>query len=417
MSSQSKHVLIIGGGVVGLCSAYFLVKSGFEVTIVDRSSNGDSSGCSFGNAGFIVPSHFVPLAAPGMMSQGLKWMLRSDSPFYVKPRFDLNLLRWTMLFNQAATKTRVNAAAPILRDLSIRSKRLFQELDGELNFGLKPSGLRMMYQTEKCRAEELEMAEQAATLGIEANELSSADVQSEEPNLQTNVIGAVTYPGDASLNPSLFMTKMRESLVTSGVHFKNGVEVKALNLDGGKISSVVTDSGELTADEYVLAGGSWSQKLAKTIGLKLPVQAGKGYNFTVDNASQQVAVPSILCEAKVAVSPLGDKTRFGGTMELAGLDRSISPVRVNAIKKAVQQYFPDFDQTKFDGAAPWAGLRPCSPDGLPYIGRTAKAQNLIIATGHAMLGLSLGPVTGELIRDSILGKEQPSKLIDPDRYG
>lgn len=416
MNSGSKHVLIIGGGVIGLCSAYFLRKSGCEVTVVDRSSERDSSGCSYGNAGFIVPSHFIPLAAPGMMSQGLKWMLRSDSPFYVKPRLDLDLINWTLLFQRASTKKRVNVAAPVLRDISLRSKALFGEMKNDFDFEMRHSGLRMIYQSEGCKAEELEMAEHASKLGIEAVELSASQVQDAESSLETKSIGAVTYPGDSSLNPSEFMDTLRRSLEASGVKFIHNSEVQRIETNGKSVSGIQTNSGVLTADEYVLAGGSWTQILGKQIGLNLPLQAGKGYNVTVQNSSQQVSMPSILCEAKVAVSPFANATRFGGTMELAGLDRSISSVRLNAIKKAVVNYFPNYDSSVLDKPEPWAGLRPCSPDGLPYIGRTSKAKNLTVAAGHAMLGLSLGPVTGELVRDAILDEARISGLLNPDRF-
>ena len=416
MRSDSKHVLIIGGGIIGLCSAYYLRKSGCEVTVVDRLVEDDLSGCSYGNAGFIVPSHFVPLASPGVLRQGLKWMLRSDSPFYVKPRIDLDLIKWTLLFQRAATKSRVDEAAPVLRDISLRSKALFQQLSQELQFTMRDSGLRMMYQTEACRAEELEMADRAAKLGIEAKELTATDVQVAELDLETNVIGAVTYPGDSSLNPTEFMSSLKQSLLGSGVKFIYDSEVSRIEMEGNSVSNLVTYSGNIKADEYVLAGGSWSQKLAKQIGLNLPLQAGKGYNVTVQNPTQQISMPSILCEAMVAVSPFDNATRFGGTMELAGLDKTISKVRLNAIKKAVTTYFPNYHSDVLDKSKPWAGLRPCSPDGLPYIGRTAKASNLTIATGHAMLGLSLGPVTGELVRDAVLDFEMNSELLEPDRF-
>ncbi len=413
---RSKHVLIIGGGVIGLCSAYFLRKAGCEITVVDRSSEHDSTGCSYGNAGFIVPSHIIPLAAPGVMGQGLKWMLRSDSPFYVKPRLDLDLIKWTWHFQRAANQARVNVAAPVLRDISLRSKVLFGEMRKDLDFEMRCTGLRMLYQTEACRVEELEIAEFAAKLGIEANELTPAQVQSEESCLETNTIGAVTYSGDSSLNPSEFMRSLRRSLETSGVKFIYNTEVKQIELEGKSISGIRTELGVLTADEYVLAGGVWSQNLAKKIGLNLPLQAGKGYNVTVQNPMQQVSRPTILCEAKVAVSPFEGATRFGGTMELTGLDRTISPVRLNAIKKAVVRYFPNYNSSVLEKPGPWVGLRPCSPDGLPYIGRTGKANNFIIATGHSMLGISLGPATGELVRDTILSDVYTSEPFCPDRY-
>ena len=416
MNQNPKHVLIIGGGVIGLCSAYYLRKSGCEVTVVDRSSEDDLTGCSHGNAGFIVPSHFVPLAAPGMMTQGLKWMLKSDSPFYIKPRFDLDLIKWTLLFQNSATKEHVEKAAPVLRDISLRSKALFLSMKNDFQFQMRESGLRMMYQTETCRAEELEMAEHASKLGLEAIELTASQVQEQESTLDTNSIGAVIYPGDSSLNPGEFMASIKQSLLNSGVKFIHNTEVVSIQMENDSISGIKTNSEVLTADEYVLAGGSWSQKLGKGIGLNLPIQAGKGYNVTVQNPNQQVSMPSILCEAKVAVSPLENATRFGGTMELAGLDRSVSQVRLNAIKKAVASYFPNYNSEALGIPDPWAGLRPCSPDGLPYIGRTSKAKNLIIATGHAMLGLSLAPVTGELVRNAVLDFEMNCKPLDPDRF-
>lgn len=414
--NSERHVIVIGSGIIGLSSAYFLHKEGFRVTVVDENSEADTAGCSYGNAGFIVPSHFVPLAAPGVISQGLKWMMQSDSPFYVKPRLSADLIKWVMHFNTASTKARVDAAAPILRDLNLRSSQLYQSLSKEFDFGLEHRGLRMMYKTEACKVEELEMAAHAAKLGIETQELTSDQVQAQESELKTDVLGAVVYPGDSHLLPSKLMAGLKSFLVASKVEFLYNHRVTKLNVEAGRISSISTSKGELLADEFVLAAGSWSAELAKEIGLNLPLQAGKGYNITINKTDQQVSMPTILCEAKVAVSPMGESLRFGGTMEVAGLNRSVSDKRVSAIKKAAVSYFPNLNPTALDKPKPWAGLRPCSPDGIPYIGKTSKAQNLTIACGHAMLGLSLGPVTGELVKDAILGIEPSVNLINPDRY-
>lgn len=414
--NSERHVIIIGSGIIGLNSAYFLQKEGFRVTVVDENSEADTTGCSYGNAGFIVPSHFVPLSAPGVISQGLKWMMQSDSPFYVKPRLSADLIKWVMHFNSASTKARVDEAAPILRDLNLRSSQLYRSLSKEFDFGLEHRGLRMMYKTEVCKVEELEMAAHAAKLGIETQELTSDQVQAQESDLKTDVLGAVVYPGDSHLLPSKLMVGLKARLVASNVEFLYNHRVTKLNIEAGRISSVSTSNGELQADEFVLAAGSWSAELAKGIGLNLPLQAGKGYNITINKTDQQMSMPTILCEAKVAVSPLGESLRFGGTMEVAGLNRSVSDKRVSAIKKAAVSYFPNLDPSTLDKPKPWAGLRPCSPDGIPYIGKTSKAQNLTIACGHAMLGLSLGPVTGELVKDAILGIEPSVDLISPDRY-
>lgn len=414
--NSDRHVLIIGSGIIGLSSAYFLQKEGFRVSVVDENTEADSTGCSYGNAGFIVPSHFIPLAAPGVISQGLKWMMKSDSPFYIKPRLNADLIKWVMQFNRSATKEKVQAAAPVLRDLNLRSGRLYDELSKEFDFGLEHRGLRMMYKTEACKREELEMAAHAAKLGIETQVLTGDQVQAQESDLKTDVLGAVMYPGDSHLSPGKLMAGLRERLVSNGVEFHYSTEVKKLNSVDGNIESITTTKGALKADEYVLAAGSWSAELAKQLDLNLPLQAGKGYNITIDKTDHQVSIPSILCEAKVAVSPMGESLRFGGTMEVAGLNRSVSDKRVSAIKKAAVNYFPNLDPTALDKPKPWVGLRPCSPDGIPYIGKTSTAKNLTVACGHGMLGLSLGPVTGELVKDAILGIEPSTDLINPDRY-
>lgn len=417
MSGNSdRHVLIIGGGIIGLCAAWNLRKEGFEVSVVESGQRSDTSGCSYGNSGLIVPSHFVPLAAPGVITQGLKWMMKGDSPFYIKPRLNSDLMAWVLHFKKASTTSRVEVAAPILRDLNLRSRELYDELAKVIDLGLEHRGLRMMYKTEACKRHELEMATMATKLGIETMELTGQEVQARESALKTDVLGAVIYPRDSHLSPSKLMDGLKQKLKMDGVYFQYGQEVKQLNMEDGYISSITTLNGELQADEFVLAAGSWSAEIAKQIGLHLPLQAGKGYNVTIEKTAQQISMPSILCEARVAVTPIGDSLRFGGTMEVAGLSRSISPNRVEAIKKAALSYFPNLDRQQLDQPKPWAGLRPCSPDGLPYIGRTSKAENLTVASGHAMLGLSLGPVTGELVRDAILGKAAISPLINPDRF-
>jgi D-amino-acid dehydrogenase len=195
-------------------------------------------------------------------------------------------------------------------------------------------------------------------------------------------------------------------------------EVTGWRASGGRIEAVRTHGGEFSADEYVLAAGSWSPGLARGLRLRLPMQPGKGYNLTLPQPKRLPAMPMTLAEARVAVTPMGSSLRFAGTMELAGLDQSINPTRVNAIAQAVPRYFPEFSPDDFRDVPAWSGLRPCSPDGLPYVGRSGRYANLSIAAGHSMMGVSLGPITGKAMAEIVSG-EAPSldvSALSPDRY-
>jgi D-amino-acid dehydrogenase len=203
-------------------------------------------------------------------------------------------------------------------------------------------------------------------------------------------------------------------------------------LDGKRVRAAVTvpskplagknagnGTEEIEADEWVLCGGSWSPVTASKLKLSLPMQAGKGYSLTMAKTAKSPSIPAILGEARVAVTPMGDSLRFAGTMEVAGLNTDVNPSRVRGILKSIPKYYPEFSASDFEGIQPWVGLRPCSPDGLPYVGRTQRYDNLCIATGHAMMGLSLGPITGQLISQTVSGEKPAlmSALLDPDRYG
>ncbi|MEQ2009391.1 MAG: FAD-dependent oxidoreductase [Limisphaerales bacterium] len=448
---MSKHILIIGSGVIGLCTAYYCARRGHRVTVLDREA-ADHEGCSFGNAGMITPSHFVPLAAPGMVALGLKWMWNPESPFYIKPRLDWDLFNWAFKFWQVSTDARVNRAAPLLRDLNLASRACFEELaeswsgsrrreeaptsqsaignrQSAINqsvltsaptgdFGLTTRGLLMLCKTQRGLDHEAEFAAHANQLGVPAQVLDAKQAAAMDPAVTLDVAGAVFFPKDAHLTPSRFMAALRAQCEAAGVRFKWNTEATGFAQHAARITSVRTARGDFTADEVVLCGGSWSPLLAHKFGLSIPMQAGKGYSLTLPKPPQLPQLCSICTEARLAVTPMGTSLRFGGTMEIAGLNEDINPVRVRGIIKSALKYLPAFKESDFDGVPPWRGLRPCSPDGLPYIGRTAKFANLSIATGHAMMGLSLGPVTGQLMA-KILSGESPEfdlSLLSPDRY-
>src|SRR5688572_15418300 len=421
---MSRHVLVVGGGVIGLCTALYCAQRGWRVTVVER--NGEQrDGCSFQNAGIVVPSHFVPLAAPGMVALGLKWMWNPASPFYIKPRASWDLVDWALKFRRAANGGHVRRAAPVLRDLTFASRDCFEQLAmPENDFGFVKSGTLMLCRTRHALEEETRTADLARALGIPAEVLDAGQTAAIDPGVRMDIAGSVHYPGDCRVTPDRLMGSLQRRLAQAGAKFLWNTEVTDWRVDdnnegNGKVRAVKSSDGrEIEADEFVLSAGSWSPQLARALGIKLPMQAGKGYSLTLPRPRQSPQFCAILTEARVAVTPMDGALRFAGTMEIAGLNEDITPARVRGIIDAVPRYYPDLERADFEGIQPWRGLRPCSPDGLPYLGRTARYSNLVVATGHAMMGITLGPITGSLAAD-ILSGEKPGldlALLSPDRY-
>jgi len=412
---MTKKITILGAGVIGLSSALYCARRGMSVTIVER--NGAlREGCSFGNAGMVVPSHFIPLAAPGMVKLGLKWMWNPESPFYIKPRFDRDLLAWGLRFWQASTPSHVAAAAPILRDLHLLSRQCFEDIGVEI--GLVKKGLLMLCKKQQTLDEEAHTAEMARQLGIPAEVLDAAATAALDPSVTMNVCGSVYFPKDCHLSPSRFIAALESELRTLGAQFLWETDVHGFEVEGSSIRALKTSAGLVEADEFVLTGGVWSAELAGHLGLRIPMQAGKGYSLTLGSPRQLPVLCSICTEARLAVTPMDGALRFGGTMEMSGLDESITQCRVRGITRAVPEYFPAFAESDFADIQPWRGLRPCSPDGMPYLGRTRRWGNLVVATGHAMMGLSLAPATGTIVANLIDGSPPlvSLDLLSPDRF-
>ncbi|AZQ58647.1 FAD-dependent oxidoreductase [Maribacter sp. MJ134] len=414
---MSKNIVIIGGGIVGLSSAYYLHKAGHEVTVIDKSDI--TSGASFVNAGYITPSHIIPLASPGMIATGIKMMFNSASPFYMKPRLDKDFLQWSWYFHKSSTNAKVEKAIPLIKEINIISRELYADIkqSGDLGtFQLERKGLLMLYKTEKSYLHEAEVAKKASFLGLEVNELNKEELQNIEPNIRIDALGAIHYECDGHTTPTEFMPKMLNYLKKQGVKVKTNEEVEDIVLKNQRITGLRTDKDVYEADDVVMAAGSWSGELSKKLKINLPLQAGKGYRINVERETG-ISLPAILMEAKMAVTPMNGFTRFAGTMEFSGINNIIRKERVLAIAKGAKTFYPELEIQKEEIENASTGMRPVSPDGLPYIGKSKTVKNLTFATGHAMMGWSLGPATGKLISE-IIDEQKLSMSIDafaPDR--
>lgn len=416
--SSGKHIVIVGAGIVGFSTAYYLQKRGCQVTILDNTDGTDN--CSFGNAGYVSPSHFIPLAAPGMIAQGMKWMFDPESPFYIKPSFDPEVISWGLKFKAASTQKRVDAALPVMNALTVQSKRLYEEIisDENLDEGYVNKGLLLLCKTKHVLEEEAEVAHLAQRFGLKTEVLTPQEAMSMDPGIEFDIEGATYFEEDACMTPHVFMRSFRKLLEEKGVDIKYEKEVTGIEYENDSIRSLLIGEDEIEADEYIIAAGTWTGDLLKKLNIKLPLQPGKGYSFLLDEPVVKPTIPSILVEGRIATTPMIDGFRIAGTMELTGKNFDINPRRVQGIVKSVSKYLPQFKEQSFDNIDVWAGLRPVSPDGLPYIGRSEKVSNLLVGTGHAMLGWTLGPVTGHLLAQQVIGEEPDisSKLLAVERY-
>ena len=390
------------------------------MTLVERNAEGADS-CAHGSAGYVSPSHVEPISAPGMVWQGLKWMMSSRSPFYIKPRLSIDLMHWGWLFAQNCTPEHRLRSAPVLAQHCLESRKLFVELAEKTgnSFEFEAQGLFNLCKTPETVAKyEKGLVALANSVGVEAKILTPQQVAALEPGVRLDIAGAAYFPIDAHISTRKFIPALVALMKHQGVKFQWGTSVQGWRSEGGKVTGLATSAGNLVADEYVLATGSWAPETVRGLGLALPMQAGKGYSLTIEKPRFKLTKPMILSERRVAVTPMGDTLRFGGTMEVSGHSDNVRPERIEQIVSAAQVYFPDMSAADFAGIKPWFGYRPVSPDGMPYIGRFAKQSNLTAACGHAMLGVTLAPITGYVVAELLAGKK-PSvdlSLTNPDRF-
>jgi D-amino-acid dehydrogenase len=407
-------VTIIGGGIIGLSSALYLHKAGWEVTVLDKSDFSDN--CSYGNCGYICPSHFIPLATPGIVKQGLKWMWNSKSPFYVQPRLDWNLVSWGLKFMRSATARHVEAAAIPLRDIAMLSKKEYESwlnMPG-FDFAYERKGLLEIFQTAAGAAHATHTVERAHELGLADTQLlGREELQSMEPHTRINGLGAILFNCDAHCYPAKLMHNLIRYLREAGVQLVPNEELIKVEKGKGRINKLITTNRAFEQDEVVMATGSWGRETAKLLDTKIPLMPGRGYSITLEDSPYKVNYPAVLLEGRAAITPMdGNKIRFGGTMEITSHKTPPRINRVQGILDAVKRFYPEFDVPMPPIEKTWYGYRPCSADGLPYIGRIKKYANVTIATGHSMLGLSLGAGSGKLVSE-IVSNQTASMDIRP----
>lgn len=411
-------VTIIGGGIIGLCSAYYLQKEGYEITVIDR--NDITDGCSFGNMGYMSPSHFIPLASPGIIAEGIKHMFRSSSPFYIKPRLNLNLMQWGYYFWKSSNTATVKKNAPHLINLLQLSRLLINDMRNEIGdlFEMEEKGCLMMCKHQKTLEHEFHLADEAEIFGLEVERLDKDAVQQLEPEVELDVAGAILFKDDCHYNPGGLMMILRNYLEKKAVRFQLNTTVTGFEKSSDTITSIITNKGNFSCDELVIATGSWLPALTKMMGIHLLLQAGKGYSHTYQHIERNIRYPAILVDGRCAVTPLGHKLRIGGTMEISGINNKVLINRMKGIYNSVTDFYPglqiDFPPTD----KIWNGLRPVTPDGLPYIGKTSAYKNVVIAGGHAMLGMSEGPGSGKLVSQIIRQKQLEIDIssFDPKRF-
>lgn len=419
MSNKKKHVLVIGAGIAGLTSAYYLNKRGFNVTIFEKTEGDDN--CSYGNAGLIAPRHIIPLSSPGVINKGLRWMFKKESPFNIKPRLNKDLISWLWKFKKAATNKRVKEAGPVLRDLLFRNQELLIELEEKetLDFDFQRNGHLTLCETEKGLESSSENAQKAKELGVPAEVLSAEKVFEMEPDIPKDIYGAVYYPKDAHLHPGKLMNGLKKLLKERGVDFKTNTKIAKLKQKSDDVVEIVSSDNKITVGtDIVLCSGAWTPDLLKPLHLNLPIQAGKGYSITLKNPPNLPSVNFLLAEKKVAITPMGNDIRFAGTMEIVGKDKSITKPKINALKKTIIQFYPQYSMKDLDDQKIWVGLRPCSPDGLPYVGKLNSYKNIFVSTGYSMIGMSLSFSGAEMIAQLIENGEAnlSHPLTNPNRY-
>lgn len=416
MKTPQSDVLILGGGVIGLASALHLLRAGRSVTVLERATVG--AGSSHGNCGTITPSHAPPLAAPGVLQLALKWMAQADAPLYVKPRLDWRLLGWLGQFARRANARDYFAGMHAKAQLLNRSRALLETLVREegLDCEFVASGTAYVFRDPALFEAGTRLLDPVRAEGIPVEVLDGAAMRAREPALNDSIVGGHYYPEDARLRPERYVEELARVVRSLGGSIVEGAEITGFQRERGRVTGVVTTQGPHAGRELLMALGAWSPLLARQLGLELPIQPGKGYSITTTRPKLWPRLPMVLKERSVCVTGWDSGYRLGSTMEFSGYDRTLNRVRLDALRRAAVEYLrePWGEETIEE----WYGWRPMVWDDLPLVGRAPRHDNLWLATGHGMLGVTLSAVTGRLVADLITGREPCTdpKPVDPARF-
>ena len=418
MTTTRVETAVIGGGIIGACVAYALASEGRAVTVLEREDICAIGGSTHSNAGLLTPSDVYPLASPGALGKGMRWLLDSTSPFYIAPQARPRLGRWLLMFLRASAQERAGKAMPVQRALLRRSADLWAEfaaLPG-VDFDYQQRGWLWLYDDEQSWQAGVAEAAEAARFGTASAAWDAGQVREALPNVAPGVVGGVFYTEDGHCDPRRAVEEVARMAAAGGADLRAHTEVLDIETQGRRVTRLITTAGTIEADTFVLASGAWSPLLSRRLGFDLPIEAAKGYGITVERPADMPELPVYGGTTYVCATPMGDKLRLAGTLELAGLDLSIRWKRVEAIRRGAGRVVAGAD--KLEPIALWRGLRPCTPDGLPVIGRSPRHDNLIVAAGHCMLGLGEGPVTGKLVADLVCEREPEIDLapLRVDRF-
>ncbi len=401
MMKKSKHVIIIGGGVIGGFAAYYLLEKGWSVTIVDKERFGQ--GVSSGNCGLIVPNHILPLNSLSTLTKALKWMLSEDSPLYIKPRLDAGLIKWFCQFARHAHPKAILRSAKGRHALLKSSFELYptfmkaEKVDCDWDTG----GSLHIYRSAKDWNDYRRTNTFLKSYGIEAQALNRKDVLQLVPGLGNGISGGWLYRQTAHLRPERLMSGLQRILLKHGVQILDNCPVQTFQHRNDHATGIVTRDSTLGADAFVLATGAWAPEFEKVLGCSLPIQPGKGYSITMDKPQKFPGIPCFFEEQSMVSTPWPDACRLGGTMEFSGFDSHLNPRRIGALTRGFNGYFHQWHDR--GNKEEWCGFRPMTMDGLPFIDRSPRLKNVMIAAGHNMIGLSAAPGTGKLVADIMAG--------------
>jgi D-amino-acid dehydrogenase len=406
---MTDNAVIIGAGVVGLATAYRLARDGLAVTVVDAAQS--QTGASVHNAGWIVPILAVPVPAPEMLGKALRWMVRRDSPLYVRPSLRPDHVRFMVGMLRHSNARDFHHGVEALLALSERTMALFDGYEGDgVRFESHRNGHLLVFTTQGgMNAYQAETAPMAR-IGHTAIPLSGDEVRDLEPSLGKHVRAGLHCPQERHVDPASLVRGLERRCRDLGARFLRARPVTDIRSRGSVVTSILAGGEEVSGDVFVLAAGVQTGRLSRLAGCSLPIQPGKGYGFDDTSGSVRLRHSVYLSEAKVAITPLSDRLRFAGTMEFGSFDSTVDPARLRGIIRSAHEYLPDFPATARPNG--WTGLRPMTPDGLPVIGPMPGKENLLVASGHQMLGVTLAPVTAEVIAAQIRGGGTSTGIAD-----